>query len=92
MAKRDLAAELDELRLKMKIVEGEALFASNLLGRFVLGMVGKGVLTTQDAAQFVDETLYVMERLNPELTAGGISTEQARARLQGLLTSLAKLA
>lgn len=90
--KRDLAAEIDGLRANLRIMEGEALFASNLLGRLLLGMVGKSVLTKQDAAKFVDETLYIMERLDPELTAAGLSTERARARLQGLLTSLAKLA
>lgn len=91
MAERNLAAEIDELQFKLTVTEGEALFASHLLAHLMRAMVTTGLLTKQSAGNLVDETLYVMERHDETLTAAGLSAVRARARLQGLLTSLAEL-
>lgn len=88
-AERDLGAEIDALRFKLTVVEGEALFASQLLMRLMGRLVATGVLTKQGAENLVDETLLVMERHDETLRRVGLSTAQARTRLQGLLSSLA---
>lgn len=87
---RNLGAEIDALCLKLRVVEGEALLASSLLTRLLSGLVGIGLLTSETVDTFVDETMLVMERHDEALRCAGLSTEQARARLQSLLLHVGK--
>lgn len=91
MAERDLAAELDALRLKLDMVEGQALAAEMLQTRLLLALVGVGVLVKEHAEVIVDQTLLVMEGQTEAMRLAGLSTEQARFRLRELLSLLARL-